>query len=189
MEERDWKPQQPSEVEDNYLYPSQESSRWGSTKPGISGLGVRSLRCHPESPACKGRSLRLPGAKTSESPDSFFKDSWEATEACTTWVKTEFGRHPDSPVCKGRSLRPWCTNLRVSGVLFQRLWGGNRGLHHSGQNQVWEARFFGRSLRSRVKVSGLYRPESPALRPGVSAQKIPNSRISAEFSQPYCKGV
>jgi hypothetical protein len=175
MEEREWKPQQPPKVEDDYLYPSQESSRWG--------------RLTPESPACKGRSLRLPGAKTSESPESFLKDSGEATEACTTWVKTEFGRHPESPVCKGRSLRPWCKYLRVSGVLFQRLRGGNRGLHHSGQNQVWEAGFSGRSLRSRVKVSGLCRPESPALRPGVSAQKIPNNRISAEFSQPYCKGV
>jgi hypothetical protein len=176
-------------VEDDYLYPSQESSHWGSTDPGVSVLGVRSLRCHPESPACKGQSLRLPGAKTSESPESFFKDPKEATEACTTWVKTEFGRHPKSPVCKGRRLRPWCKDLRVSGVLFQRLRGDNKGLHHSGQNQVWEARFFGRSLRSRVKVSGLCRPESPALRPEVSAKKIPYNMISAEFSQPYCKGV
>jgi hypothetical protein len=149
---------------------------------GVSGV-TRSLR--PEGAGVSGSLAQRP--QSLQNP--FFKDSGEATEACTTWVKTEFGRHPESPVCKGRSLRPWCTNLRVSGVLFQRLRGGNRGLHHLAQNQVWEAGFFGRSLRSRVKVSGLYRPESSALRPGVSAQKIPNSRISAEFSQPYCKGV
>jgi hypothetical protein len=131
MEEREWKPQQPPEVEDDYLYPSQESSRWGRLTPESLDFEVRRLRCHLE------------------------------------------------------SLAPWCKDLGVSGVLFQRLRGGNRGLHHSGENLVWEAGFFGRSLRSRVKVSGLCRPESPALRPGVSTQKIPNSRISAEFSQPY----
>jgi hypothetical protein len=115
MEEREWKLQQPPEVEDDYLYPSQESSHWGRLTPESPDFGVRSLRCHPESPACKGRSLRLPGAKTSESLESFFKDSGEATEACITRVKTEFGR-PDSlagvsgpesksPAFAGRSLR------------------------------------------------------------------------------------
>jgi hypothetical protein len=46
--------------------------------PGVSG--------------CKGRSLRLPGAKTLESSESFFKDSEGEIEACTTRVKTKFGR-------------------------------------------------------------------------------------------------
>jgi hypothetical protein len=95
MEEREYKPQQPPEVEDDYLYPSQKSSRWGRLTPESPDFGVRGLRCHLESPVCKGRSLRLPGAKTSESLVSLFKDSGEATEACTTWLKTEFGR-PDS---------------------------------------------------------------------------------------------
>jgi hypothetical protein len=108
-------PQQPPEVEDDYLYPSKKSSRWGRLTPESPDFGVRSLRCHPDSPACKGRSLRLPSAKTAVSPVSLFKDSGEATEACTTRVKTEFGR-PDSlagvsgPESKslafaGRSLR------------------------------------------------------------------------------------
>jgi hypothetical protein len=81
MEERAYKPQQPPEVDDDYLYPSEKSSNWGQLTP--------------ESPACKGQSLRLPGAKASESPECFLKDSRGATEACTTRVKNKFGR-PDS---------------------------------------------------------------------------------------------
>jgi hypothetical protein len=53
-----------------------------------------------------------PGANISESPESFFKDFGDATEACTTRVKTKFGR-PESSVQSqslafaGRSLRLW----------------------------------------------------------------------------------
>jgi hypothetical protein len=129
MEEREWKPQQPPEVEDDYLYPSQESSRWGSTNLGVSRIGVRSLRCHLESPASKGRSLWLPGAKTSESPEAFFKDSGEATEACTTRVKTKFGRldslarvsglESKSPAFTGRILQ--LTRVNSTNVLDEGL--------------------------------------------------------------------
>jgi hypothetical protein len=62
-------------------------------------------------------------------------------------------------------------------------------MHHSGEKRAWEAGFFGRSLRLRIKVSDLYRPESPVLRAGVSAQKISNIKVSEEFSPKNCNEV
>jgi hypothetical protein len=64
MEEREWKPPCWSEVEDNYLYPSQISSRWGRLTLESPASRGWSLWCHPESPACKDRNLRLLGANT-----------------------------------------------------------------------------------------------------------------------------
>jgi hypothetical protein len=64
---------------------------------------IQSLRCHPESPVCKDRSLRLPGAKALESPVSPFKDSGGATQTCTTWVKNRVWETGFF----GRSLRLW----------------------------------------------------------------------------------
>jgi hypothetical protein len=101
MAEREWKPQSWPEMEDDYLYPSQISSHWG--------------RLTPESPACKGRSLR----------------------SIRTGVSGSL-----------------VTNLRVFERSPEWLWADYRGLHHAGANRVWEAGFFGRSLRLRTKVSG-----------------------------------
>jgi hypothetical protein len=62
---------------------------------------------------------------------------------------------PESPACKDR-------RLRLPGDKRRSLWPrsletrtGNRGLHHSSEKQVWEAKFFGRSLQFRTNVSSL----------------------------------
>jgi hypothetical protein len=66
--------------------------------------------------------------------------------------------------------------LGVSGWSPQRLRTDARGLHHSGEKQVWEADFF-----RRIKVSGLFRPESPP-------RKSPTARFLESSLQQIAKG-
>jgi hypothetical protein len=108
MTEREWKPQSPPEVEDDYLYPSKISSRWGRLTPESLACKVWRLWCHPESPACKGRSLRFLGAKTRSLRTVSSETPERLQRLAPLRRKTSLGGWilwPESPT-QNQSLRP-----------------------------------------------------------------------------------